>query len=395
MRTLFYLLLTISIPSLTMGQELTGKWKGYFTPSNELEGKLVSYEIDIKELPDHSLSAKTFSVISNNFTAVAFATGMYAANTQQVSITETRFDKIKLMGNFQACLMTNFLNYKVIRGREILEGTYTAKNETLGNDCGAGKVYLEKEGPIVKEFNASSVKPKNNISVAKETPIKKQNNPIKEIVNQKNKPVTAQKKLDKKTLPPSVQNTAAINKTNSSTLQNTNTVNNNEVDKINENSKATSVIENNSNSINNSNNSGSSNISSSNSVNKNAGQILPWVLVGRENKLVKRVIVSGPTISIDLYDNGTIDNDTIMIYDNKKLLLDNRRLSYKSTHFEVNFSNESSVHEIIIVAQNLGLVPPNTALMIVKDGSNRQEIYITSTLSVNAMIIFEQKKQNP
>ena len=163
MRTLFYLLLTISIPSLTMGQELTGKWKGYFTPSNELEGKLVSYEIDIKELPDHSLSAKTFSVISNNFTAVAFATGMYAANTQQVSITETRFDKIKLMGNFQACLMTNFLNYKVIRGREILEGTYTAKNETLGNDCGAGKVYLEKEGPIVKEFNASSVKPKNNV----------------------------------------------------------------------------------------------------------------------------------------------------------------------------------------------------------------------------------------
>ena len=295
MRTLFYLLLTISIPSLTMGQELTGKWKGYFTPSNELEGKLVSYEIDIKELPDHSLSAKTFSVISNNFTAVAFATGMYAANTQQVSITETRFDKIKLMGNFQACLMTNFLNYKVIRGREILEGTYTAKNETLGNDCGAGKVYLEKEGPIVKEFSTSSVKPKNNISVTNGTPIKKQNNPIKEIVNQKNKLVTAQKKLDKKTLPLSEQNTASINKTNSSTLQNTNTVNNYEVDKINENSKATSVIENNSNSINNSNNSGSSNISSSNNVNKNAGQILPWVLVGRENKLVKRVFVTGPT----------------------------------------------------------------------------------------------------
>jgi len=40
-------------------------------------------------------------------------------------------------------------------------------------------------------------------------------------------------------------------------------------------------------------------------------------------------------------------------------------------------------------------VPPNTALMVVKDGSNRQEIYITSTLSVNAMIVFEQKKQNP
>ena len=111
MRTLFYLLLTITIPSLTMGQELTGKWKGYFTPSNELEGKLVSYEIDIKELPNHSLSAKTFSVISNNFTAVAFATGMYAANTQQVSITETRFDKIKLKDNFLGVLNPSGKSY--------------------------------------------------------------------------------------------------------------------------------------------------------------------------------------------------------------------------------------------------------------------------------------------
>jgi hypothetical protein len=119
---------------------------------------------------------------------------------------------------------------------------------------------------------------------------------------------------------------------------------------------------------------------------------LPWVLVGRENKLVKQVIINSPSISIDLYDNGTIDNDTIMIFDNKVLLLENKRLSYKATHFDVNFNKDNNRHEIIIVAHNLGTVPPNTALMVVKDGTSRQEIYITSTLSVNAMIIFEQKK---
>jgi hypothetical protein len=131
------------------------------------------------------------------------------------------------------------------------------------------------------------------------------------------------------------------------------------------------------------------------SATKSSGQILPWVLVGRENKLVKQVTVNSSSISIDLYDNGTIDNDTIMIFDNKVLLLENKRLSYKATHFEVNFNKENNRHEIIIVAHNLGTVPPNTALMVVKDGTSRQEIYITSTLSVNAMIIFEMKKPSP
>lgn len=76
-----------------MGQDLTGKWRGYFTPSNELDGKIVTYEIVIKENPDHSLTAKTYSRISNNFTANAMATGIHSENTQLVSITETRFDK--------------------------------------------------------------------------------------------------------------------------------------------------------------------------------------------------------------------------------------------------------------------------------------------------------------
>ena len=49
MRSLVYLLLAFSIPTLGMGQDLTGKWRGYFTPSSDLDGKIVTYEIIIKE----------------------------------------------------------------------------------------------------------------------------------------------------------------------------------------------------------------------------------------------------------------------------------------------------------------------------------------------------------
>jgi hypothetical protein len=374
-----------------MGQDLTGKWRGYFTPSNELNGKMVTYEILIKENPDHTLTASTYSRISNNFTANALATGMHSENTQLVSITETRFDKKKLVGNFEACLMTNFLSYRNLRGYEILEGTYTATNEISGKDCGGGKVYLEKEGPIVKEFSVKTVAPKNANSnkiidkekITKTTSLQKENKTtpakqtelVKQIVSKTNH--TNASKLTNTTKPSTNTKSNSIQANNNTPIQIAATPAT-AVNALQDNSKVAAINE--------------TSASPNTSATKSSGQILPWVLVGRENKLVKQVIVNSPSISIDLYDNGTIDNDTIMIFDNKVLLLENKRLSYKATHFEVNFNKENTRHEIIIVAHNLGTVPPNTALMVVKDGNNRQEIYITSTLSVNAMIIFEQKK---
>ena len=397
MRSLVYLLLAFCIPTLVIGQDLTGKWRGYFTPSSELDGKIVTYEIVIKENPDHSLTAKTYSKISNNFTANALATGMHSENTQLVSITETRFDKKKLVGNFEACLMNNFLSYRSLRGYEILEGTYTATNEISGKDCGGGKVYLEKEGPIVKEFNAKTAVPKNSALKIIEKEIKpsslKQPTVVKEVfakTNQRNKTqhtTTKSNTFQTNSIQTnSIQNSSIESSTNqASSIQTSAAPASIIVNALPENTKATAVNE----------TSANANANANTNATKSSGQILPWVLVGRENKLVKQVTVNSPTISIDLYDNGTIDNDTIMIFDNKVLVLENKRLSYKATHIDVNFNKENNRHEIIIVAHNLGTVPPNTALMVVKDGTSRQEIYITSTLSVNAMIIFELKKPSP
>ena len=390
MRSLVYLLLAFCIPTLVMGQNLTGKWRGYFTPSNELDGKIVTYEIVIKENPDHTLTASTYSKISNNFTANALATGMHSENTNLVSITETRFDKKKLVGNFEACLMTNFLSYRMVRGYEILEGSYTATNEFSGKDCGGGKVYLEKEGPVVKDFITKSTssqkenktKPVKQIELVKQELTKTNQTNTSKLTNTKKLNPTTKSIITRKENATQVgSNQTPSNQTSSTQTiftQTTTAPSNEVVNALPENTKAAAINE----------TSASPNTSST----KSAGQILPWVLVGRENKLVKQVIVNSPSISIDLYDNGTIDNDTIMIFDNKILLLENKRLSYKATHFDVNFNKDNNLHEIIIVAHNLGTVPPNTALMVVKDGASRQEIYITSTLSVNAMIIFEQKK---
>jgi hypothetical protein len=47
---------------------------------------------------------------------------------------------------------------------------------------------------------------------------------------------------------------------------------------------------------------------------------------------------------------------------------------------------------LVMVAENLGRIPPNTSLMIVQDGDKRYEVRITSTEQKNAMVRFRYQK---
>jgi hypothetical protein len=50
------------------------------------------------------------------------------------------------------------------------------------------------------------------------------------------------------------------------------------------------------------------------------------------------------------------------------------------------------VNEITMFADNLGSIPPNTALMIVNDGKKRHELRLTSNLEKSATIRIRKKK---
>lgn len=115
--------------------------------------------------------------------------------------------------------------------------------------------------------------------------------------------------------------------------------------------------------------------------------VIPPELTERKNKMVKEIFVSSPDVKIDFYDNGVIDNDTITVYDNNRLVVNNGRLSEKPITIYLQLSKEYPTHEIITVADNLGDVPPNTALMVITAGNERHEIFITSDEGTNAKVL--------
>jgi hypothetical protein len=118
---------------------------------------------------------------------------------------------------------------------------------------------------------------------------------------------------------------------------------------------------------------------------------IPLVLKTRENALARKIDTDAGDIKIELYDNGEIDNDTVSIYHNNKLIKSHMRLSQKPISINITVNAAQPHHELIMVAENLGSIPPNTSVMIVTTPGKRYEVFISSSKQKNAKITFDLK----
>ncbi len=118
----------------------------------------------------------------------------------------------------------------------------------------------------------------------------------------------------------------------------------------------------------------------------------PPVLKNRANPLVKQIEIEPGEIKLDLYDNGEIDGDTVSIYHNNALLVSHAKLSQKPITFHITVDAAHPHHEFIMVANNLGSIPPNTSLMVITTRTKRYEVFISSTEQKNAKVILDLKE---
>lgn len=119
---------------------------------------------------------------------------------------------------------------------------------------------------------------------------------------------------------------------------------------------------------------------------------LPETLTKRKAELVKEIKVDTGNIRLDFYDNGQIDGDTISVYANNMPVVSNQRLTTKPVSINIRIDLKRTEQEVIMVGENLGSIPPNTALMIVHAGDKRYQLYLTSDESKNAMVRFIYEK---
>lgn len=355
-------------------QTLTGIWKGYFNSSLSMLGEMPGdekYKFEIQLLQQkNALKGVSYSYKTTVFYGKADIAGIFTPGNKSLLLKENKLLDLKISGKSEACLMTCYLDYSSIGKMEFLDGTFFSMNIRDKSDCGSGKIHLEKvkESDFGKEdfliANGPGAKPSTNPNPPAKPGIGKPGN-IKDPAFLVTKPPVSTN------TPKASSETAKTDRIPPTPEINIPTPRENKADK-----KESATQE----------------ITHAAPESPQPKTAVPRVLVERENDLVRRIITDEEDIRIDLYDNGTIDNDTITVYHNNKLVTANQRLNFTPITFHIKCNKNESLHEIVVVAENLGDIPPNTALMVVTaGGKKRQEIFLASTEQKNAKVIIEYK----
>lgn len=116
---------------------------------------------------------------------------------------------------------------------------------------------------------------------------------------------------------------------------------------------------------------------------------LPKVIETRANPIIQKITTEEAELNIELYDNGEIDGDTVSIYHNNKLVVNRAGISTKPVSLKIKVDKANPKHELVMVADNLGRIPPNTSLMIITAGTKRYEVFISSSEQKNAKILID------
>jgi hypothetical protein len=374
---------SIFLAAVTFAQEFKGQWKGQFADNSSTflgwGGEKCDYVLEL-EVSGTTVSGYSYTYFNDGgkrYYTICKLEGKLNKRSKYIEVTETERTKTNVPDRIRNCFQTHKLTYFKQGDEQILEGTWIPAPKQEG-DCGYGTTTLSRRvlktaNPIFDNATTKNTKPekKNDPGLDsifkdknKKTAPPVTNNTIKPIappVAVKPKPVI--KPVPKIIPPPPVakpqQKIPAL-----------------PVVKGKPEIKAEPKI------------------SSAPPVVKNNPAIKPKQDVNfekRNNNLIKTIEIENETFKVDLYDNGDIDGDTISLFFNGRLLLSNKRLSDKPLSLTLNAEDNQNINELVMYAENLGSIPPNTALMIVTDGNNRYEVRLTSDLEKSGAIRFVHK----
>ncbi len=364
-------------PIALWAQDITGIWQGHFR--SKLTSKLSTIfddryrcEVQIAQ-KGKQFEGVTYSYLSSVFYGKAAATGTFNPRSQKVMLQEGELLELRESFGQGACIMTYFLQYSRSGNEEFLEGTYVSMNVRDSSNCGRGTVFLRKVAvsdfytePIVehrqkevedsirkKALLAAARKPNSHVPIASAPLLKKPASDSATAKTGSSRPIRTPRPATVSRDPqPRVRATIpGMSLTRPVADSNTGT-----------------------------------------GLGRKFPSIIPAVLKDRDNQLVKTMVIHTNEITLNIYDDGAIDHDTVSVYLDNRQVISHAMLTDRPIVVTLHLDEDNAYHEVVMVAENEGEIPPNTSLMIVKAGDKEYEVRITSTTQKNAVIRFQYAK---
>lgn len=335
-------------------QTLRGQWIGGFSSAEDPKVSMTDYILEIetegKQITGHSYTY--FSIAGKRYYVICKLEGSFDKGSKSLVISEVETLKTNTPKDFQNCLQSHQLTYLKQKDREMLLGKW--KPSMKGSDCGVGKTELERK------FIEKIPSQKNNQSIAITKPVEKNDS----TQNKENsapslsKSIVPQKKIE-------IPSVVTVPKN---------------LQQENSNSKAILKVDPKLSQQQESN------------MGKKINNKEREKLTDRTRQFIQTIDVSGPSFRVEIYDNGEVDGDTVTIFLNEILLVPAKKLTTAPITLDIKIADDEDVYDLIMYAENMGTIPPNTALMVVTTNSKRYEINITSTKQTSGAIRFRVKR---
>ncbi|MEO8769739.1 MAG: hypothetical protein ABI402_06635 [Ferruginibacter sp.] len=113
----------------------------------------------------------------------------------------------------------------------------------------------------------------------------------------------------------------------------------------------------------------------------------------RKNVLQETMYFKTDSLVLTLYDNGEVDGDTVSVLMNGIVIMAKQGLSTNAIRKTIQIPAGMDSIELVMYAETLGTIPPNTGLLIVRDGKDNYEVRFSGDFQKNASIILKRRKQ--
>jgi len=116
-------------------------------------------------------------------------------------------------------------------------------------------------------------------------------------------------------------------------------------------------------------------------------------LANRKTEVIQNIFFSSDSLLLSIYDNGTIDGDTVSVVLNGRVILARKGLTANAIRTTIPVTPDMGDSlQLVMYAENLGSIPPNTGLLIIQDGDQRYDVRFAGDMKKSSAVILRRRR---